>query len=318
MPSGFIRMHPPMALIIDNKDWSARSLESVLTPAGYDVIRVKTGMNGVARARAHPPDVILMNFDLPDGNAVGLCHLLRDEPRIGPTIPIVVLSTGHATRQQRLAALEAGAWEFLTYPFDAQELLLRLDGYTMAKAEIDRMKRESLVDETTELYTDRGLERRAEEIRSLAFRQGGPLACVVIAPAFESGQERPSSGADVDAIEQAIKQIGAVLKEAGRVSDAIGRLGKTEFAIVAPATDAEGAVKLARRLGAAIQRANSKPDSPHFSLRAGYEAVSNVREAQIEAHDLLERAAIAMRRAKPNGEGQWIQPFEGEAGEFRH
>jgi len=242
MPSGFVRMRPPMALIIDNKDWSARSLESVLTPAGYDVIRVKTGMNGVARARAHPPDVILMNFDLPDGNAVGLCHLLRDEPRVGSSIPIIVLSTGHATRQQRLAALEAGAWEFLTYPFDAQELLLRLDGYTTAKAEIDRVKQDSLVDEITHLYTDRGLERRAEEIRSLAFRQGGSLACVVIAPAFESGEERPSSGADVDAIEDAIRQIGDALKEAGRVSDAIGRLGRTEFAIVAPATHSRVAI----------------------------------------------------------------------------
>jgi diguanylate cyclase (GGDEF)-like protein len=306
-----------MALIIDNKDWSARSLESVLTPAGYDVIRVKTGMNGVARARAHPPDVILMNFDLPDGNAVGLCHLLRDEQRIGPSIPIVVLSTGHATRQQRLAALEAGAWEFLTYPFDAQELLLRLDGYTAAKAEVDRVKQESLVDDGTALYTGRGLERRAEELRSLAFRQGGPLACLVIAPAFESGQERPSSGADVDAIEDAIEEIAEALRDAGRVSDAIGRLGRTEFAIVAPATDAAGAVKMAERLAAAIHRANNKPDSPHFSLRAGYEAVSNVREAQIEAHDLLERAAIAMRRAKPNGEGEWLMPFEMEE-DYRH
>ena len=55
-----------------------------------------------------------------------------------------------------------------------------------------------------------------------------------------------------------------------------------------------------------------------LSILIIYEAVSNVREAQIEAHDLLERAAIAMRRAKPNGEGQWIQPCEGEEGEFRH
>ncbi len=140
---------------------------------------------------------------------------------------------------------------------------------------------------------------------------------MVIAPAFESGQERPSSGADVDAIEEAIQQIGDALKAAGRVSDAIGRLGRTEFAIVAPATDAEGAVKMARRLAAAIQRANDKPNSPHFRLRAGYEAVPNVREAQIEAHDLLERAAIAMRRAQPDGEDEWIQAFNGE-GEYRH
>ncbi len=317
MSGGYLRPRPPEALIIDNKDWSARSLESVLTPAGYEVVRVSTGMKGVERARVRPPDVVLININLPDGNGVGLCHILRAEQHFGASIPIIVLSTGHATRQQRLAALEAGAWEFLTYPFDAQELLLRLDQYITAKFEIDRVKQESLVDEPSELYSTRGLERRANELRALAFRQGQPMACVVLAPSF-AADEPASSGTDVEAIEAAVEQMAQALRAAGRVSDAIGKVGRTEFAIVAPATDAEGAVGLARRLAQAIEQENSrKTGKPGFTVRAGYEAVENVREQQIEAHDLLERAAIAMRRTKPNGDEGWIQPFDQE-GPFLH
>jgi diguanylate cyclase (GGDEF)-like protein len=311
MPGEYLRLRPPEALIIDNKDWSARALESVLKPAGFEVVRVPTGMKGVERARARPPDIVFINFHLPDGNGVGLCHILRDEPKIGHSIPIIVLGTGHSTRQQRLAALEAGAWEFLTYPFDAQELLLRIDQYVAAKFDIDRIKQESLVDELTDLYSLRGLERRATELQSLAFRHAEPLACVVLAPSFNGSEEElRSAGTDIEAIEAAVNQMARALKDKGRMSDAIGKIGRTEFAIIAPATNAEGAVLMARRLAAAIQAEAETRTGSHFRLRAGFEAVDNVREAQIEALDLLERAAIAMRRAQPNDEELWIESFD--------
>jgi diguanylate cyclase (GGDEF)-like protein len=253
---------------------------------------------------------VFINFHLPDGNGVGLCHILRDEPKIGHSIPIIVLGTGHSTRQQRLAALEAGAWEFLTYPFDAQELLLRIDQYVAAKFDIDRIKQESLVDELTDLYSLRGLERRATELQSLAFRHAEPLACVVLAPTFNGNGEETLSGTDIEAIEAAVNQMARALKDKGRMSDAIGKIGRTEFAIIAPATNAEGAVMMARRLAGAIQAEADRRTGSHFRIRAGFEAVDNVREAQIEALDLLERAAIAMRRAQPADDELWIESFD--------
>ena len=140
----------------------------------------------------------------------------------------------------------------------------------------------------------------------------------VLAPAFESEVQDAGSGTDIDAIEAAVNQIAHALRAAGRTSDAIGKIGRTEFAIIAPATDAEGAVRMAKRLAQAIEAENGKEAGrPHFKMRAGFEAVTNVREAQIEAHDLVERAAIAMRRAKPNGDTMWIQGLDQEE-PFRH
>ncbi len=306
--------HPrlPKALLVDHEDWSTDSLERVLTPAGYSVSRVRTGVTGMERARTQPPDVTFINIGLPDMNGVDLCRDLRDEPRFGPTIPIIAMSTRQP--ELRMAALEAGAWDVLRYPFNARELLGRLETYTASKFEADRIRGQMLIDQPTGLYSMRGLERRAQELQALAYRQHQPLACVVLAPSFSANGDLPSSGTDVETLESVVLQLAKALRAAGRASDALGRLGTTEFAIIAPMTDAQGAVKLIVRLADAIRSANGQTvDRPGFQLRAGYEAIADAHETPIEAHDLLERAAIALRKARSADNGGWIQPFENRA-----
>ena len=115
----------------------------------------------------------------------------------------------------------------------------------------------------------------------------------------------------------AVQQLAKAFKSAGRGSDAIGRLGKTEFAIIAPNTDSAGALRLAERLAEAIRAMDTGgPEAPpSFELRAGYDAVSDAREAPAAARDVLMRATIALRKSKTNGrEGDWIRPFETRAG----
>ena len=298
-------VRPPVVLIVDDQEWSARALESVLSPAGYAVMRSKTGVEGLKRARTHPPDLMFINHDLPDGNGTNVCEALREDPKFGASLPVIITSPNRPTREERLAALKAGAWEVLTYPLDAQVLLLKLDGYIRAKFEIERVRAESLIDHATQLYSVHGLERRAAELASLAQRSDEPLACVVLAP----DDERMGAGTDVETAEAAIGQLAKVLRTAGRVSDAIGRWSKTEFAILAPNTDAEGAEKLAERLARVMRPLPEKGELP-FQLRAGYDAVADLSKTPIDALDLIERAAIALRKARSGSNGEWIQPFE--------
>jgi GGDEF domain-containing protein len=90
------------------------------------------------------------------------------------------------------------------------------------------------------------------------------------------------------------------------VSDAIGRLGPTEFAVVAQGTDKDGAIRMAERLVRSIQT----PDGTAFKVCAGYDAVDNYHEAPIEPSDMLVRATMAMRLSRSDGNGSWIRPFE--------
>jgi diguanylate cyclase (GGDEF)-like protein len=291
----------PIALIVDDQEWTARALESILSPAGYAVVRAYTGKHGLERVKVEQPDLAFINLDLPDGSGVGMCRFLRDEPRLGASVPILVTGPRRPTRQQRLAAMEAGAWDVLTFPIDAQELVLKLNAYVRAKAETDRAKRESLIDRTTGLYSSLGITRRAAELSAMAHRREEPLACVVIAPL--------QSEEDGNQLAAAVQTLAKALREAGRSSDTIGRAGETEFAVLAPDTDALGAARLAERLRQAILARQRDAKTP-FRIKAGYDAVPNVGRTPTEAEQLLPHASVALRSAIAAGTGEWILPFD--------
>ena len=108
----------------------------------------------------------------------------------------------------------------------------------------------------------------------------------------------------------AVDLLADVLRATGRRSDAIGRVGPGEFAVIAPGTDRGGAVLLAERLARAVARASGEGTRAP-GLRAGYDAVANARYTPIEPKNLLARATTALRAAKGQGGPNWIQGFGG-------
>ncbi len=291
---------PPIVLIIDDQEWSTRSLESILAPNGFAVMRAYTGKKGLERAAIHIPDAVFVDISLPDCDGLDVCRTLRDDPLIGRETPIIVTSPERPSRSQRLDALRAGAWDVFGYPLDAEEVVLRLDAYAQAKFATERSRDEGLLDPLTGLYNLRGLERRADELASWAYRERRALACVVFAAAVPDEEDEAGMIGE-------LKSLASAFRSSGRISDTIGRLGKTEIAVLAPSTDAAGALKLAERLADAIRHAGPVPGA--VDLRAGFDAVANVRESPVDAKDLLKRATIALRKSKANG-NEWIQPFE--------
>jgi PleD family two-component response regulator len=294
------RSHPPLVLIANGQEWHARSLESVLGPHGYAVVRAYTGKQALERGRSARPDLIIIDADLPDLGGLEVCRVLRDDPQISASTPILVTGP-HPSRERRLAALRAGAWDYLTVPIDGEELQLRLDAFIRAKFESDRAREESLLDGLTGLYNIQGLARRARELGSQAFRHHDAFACIVLAPYVE-GPDAPESE---EALQAAVSYVATKLRANGRVGDAIGRLGPTEFAVVAHGTDAEAAMKLMQRLALVFESATQETGNavPRFKVRAGYEAVQNYHDAPIEPEDMLVRATIAMRTSQSDARG---------------
>ncbi len=287
----------PLTLVASGQEWWSRSLESILAPNGYAVLHAYSARQAIDRARRTQPDLILLDTHLPDGDGMETCQLLRDDPRIAKSTPILALTSGPPTKQEKLAALRAGAWELLVLPVDSEELLLRLDAYVQAKLEADHAREEGLVDPETGLYNMRGLTRRAREIGADAVRKHTPLACVVF------GAE-PASGTVHDPAALARK-----LREQGRVSDAIGQLGPAEFAVIAPATDAPAALKLAERLIQALgESAPAGPTVP--TIRVGYDAVADLHATPVDPSEILIRATSALKVARTRGNGQRIYRYE--------
>jgi diguanylate cyclase (GGDEF)-like protein len=301
---------PPLVLLANDQEWSARSLESILGPNGYAVLRAYTGKQVLDLARSAQPDLVIMDIRLPDMSGADVCTQLLDDVRFNASTPIIITTSGPAERAQRLAAFQAGAWEFASQPLDGEVLLLKLDAFMRSKREADRLRSESLLDPITGLYNMRGLVRRAREISAEAQRLHSAIACVAFAPVAEAFEmeERPLNGHT----EHVIEYLGAVVRRSGRVSDAIGRLGPTDFAIIAPSTRGDGAVRMMQRIQETM---DAEPaaigDSAHkLKIRAGYCAVPDFSESSVDAVEMLLRATTALRYLRTDESGAPIRAFE--------
>jgi PleD family two-component response regulator len=296
--------HPPLVLIANDQEWSARSLESILAPNGYTVLRAYTGQQALDRVRAARPDLVILDAQMPDLHGFEVCRQLRADPDLSATVPIIITTAGPSGRTQRLEAYRAGAWEFLGQPLDGESLLLKLQTFLAAKREADRQRADSLLDATSGLYNMRGLSRRAREIGSEVFRRHEALACVVFAPELDDGTPPP---------EPMAVRIGQLLREFGRASDAIGRLGQSEFAVIAPRTELEGARRLLDRLER-LFGSHDIPGAESLRLRAGCCVMPDFAASTVDPIEMLLRATSALRQLSQEGGQERIRSWAPAAG----
>src|ERR1039458_7317436 len=109
------------ALVIDDELQMRRLLRVCLEANGYRVSEAATGKDGIAEAAQHPPDVVILDLGLPDMEGVAVLKRLREWSRV----PVVVLSV-RDREEDKIAALDAGADDYVTKPFSSGELLARL------------------------------------------------------------------------------------------------------------------------------------------------------------------------------------------------
>ena len=111
----------PVALVIDDELQIRRLLRVCLEANGYRVLEAATGKDGIAEAAQHPPDVVLLDLGLPDMEGVAVLKRLREWSQV----PVVVLSV-RDREEDKIAALDQGADDYVTKPFATGELLARL------------------------------------------------------------------------------------------------------------------------------------------------------------------------------------------------
>ncbi len=123
---------PPLILVVDDDRAIVRALESVLDVAGYATQTANTGAAALEAAALRPPDMILLDMILPDIDGVAVCGRLREWTER----PIMMLSAldGDALK---IAALDAGADDYLRKPFSTGELLARVRAVMRRSARVD-------------------------------------------------------------------------------------------------------------------------------------------------------------------------------------
>jgi two-component system, OmpR family, KDP operon response regulator KdpE len=108
-------------LVVDDEPQILRALRATLRGAGYDVQTADTAEAALVAAAAHPPEAVILDLVLPDGNGTEVARELRT----WTSAPIIVLSAV-GEEHQKIEALDAGADDYVTKPFGVDELLARL------------------------------------------------------------------------------------------------------------------------------------------------------------------------------------------------
>jgi two-component system KDP operon response regulator KdpE len=116
-----ISARPLKILIIDDEVQIRRLLRLTLEAEQYQVVEAETGRHGLHEAAVNPPDGIVLDLGLPDIDGAEVVRQLREWSKV----PVLILSV-RAGEEDKIAALDAGADDYLTKPFGGRELLARL------------------------------------------------------------------------------------------------------------------------------------------------------------------------------------------------
>ena len=108
-------------LVVDDEPQILRALEITLRREGYEVDTARTAGEALSAAAARPPEAVILDLLLPDGSGTSVCRELRE----WSAVPILVLSAVEE-EAEKVAALDAGADDYVTKPFSVEELLARL------------------------------------------------------------------------------------------------------------------------------------------------------------------------------------------------
>ncbi len=117
-----------LVLVIEDDPDQRRLLERVLASGGWRVSTAPDGETGIASARAHPPDIIVLDVMMPNMNGYQACRRLKSDP-VTAGIPVIICTSKDQPADEFWAA-EVGADAFMAKPVDVIKLMQTLDRFT--------------------------------------------------------------------------------------------------------------------------------------------------------------------------------------------
>ncbi len=129
----------PLVLVIEDEPTQRSLLMRVLDGEGYDSLGIGNGEMGLRAIVEHAPEMVLLDLSLPGMDGFEICRRLRADP-VTATLPVIVI-TAHTSMEDMVAALDAGADDFLTKPVQQVELLARIRSAMRLRRAITSLER---------------------------------------------------------------------------------------------------------------------------------------------------------------------------------
>ncbi len=231
---------PPARVVIVDPDPVADAYAAYLMQAGVRVVQARDAAEAQDLFDAEVPDLVLLAEALPDADGVTFAKLLRQDPRFH-LVPLVLVGPAGGVAD-KIAALRAGADDFLAHPVD-ESLLLQL---VVSRAERGRQLRELVHrDGLTGLLNHATLLAELEIAVEFSRRSGSGFALLIVdVDHFRRVNDRYGHLVG----DQVLVHIGSLMRSHVRASDLVGRYGGEEFGLILRGCTPEGAAHVAHKL----------------------------------------------------------------------
>jgi diguanylate cyclase (GGDEF)-like protein len=292
-------------LIIDDSDAVRERI--IKTLESFDLFsryyEAEDGLEGFKKLLSSPVDIILCDLEMPRIDGFKFLSMMKSRPELQDT-PVIML-TGRDDRDLKIKGLEQGASDYITKPFDVEELVARVRVHLKIKNLQDDLKRTnelllelSNTDHLTGLFNRRYLmESLGKEVQR-SLRKGGNLSLIIL---------------DIDHFKQVndqyghlqgdlvLQKVALLLQKELRAYDTAARYGGEEFVAVLPDASLEDAVFVANRVRASVYANRFNGTLSQLSLTASL-GVAMFSKSDCETVDcFIKQADDALYRAKAGG-----------------
>ena len=233
----------PAILIVDDDRGTIHILDGMLADLGH-ILFATSGAEALELVRSAPPDLVLLDAELPGMSGFDVCAAMQDDPILSE-VPIVFV-TAHSEMEYETRALDAGAVDFIVKPFNPPVVRRRVKTQIKLKQKSDELRRLASIDSLTRLPNRRTFDQRLDEEWRRGLRTGQPLSLAMIdVDEFKRYNDRYGHIAG----DKCLKAVAAAIHNvARRSSDVVARFGGEEFAVILPATGGAIAAVLAERM----------------------------------------------------------------------
>jgi len=257
-PFGTLPPSRPTVLVVDDSRLALNGLCNLLK-ADCNALFGQNGLEALALATSESPDLIVLDVAMPGMDGYEVLKRLKAEPTTRD-IPVIFLTApGPAVSEAR--ALELGAIDFITKPYDPAILKARMHNQLAYKRSLDLAMALSMGDALTGIPNRRRFDAHLIQEWDHGLRSGQPISMILLDidhfKRFNDALGHPAGDACLQRVAEVLKQ--SML----RSLDFVARYGGEEFACILTATGARGGLEVAQRIAAKMAAAGIRhPDSP--------------------------------------------------------
>ena len=273
-------------LLVEDNNGDARIVQEALSESPrvhYRIERADRLTAALARLAKEPFDMILLDLTLPDGWGLDTFLRVRDA---APQTPIMVL-TGLDDETLGIMAVQQGAQEYLVKGQASGALIVRCLRYALQRHRMQEdLRGMALTDDLTGLFNRRGFTLLSRQLLKLCSRMSRPLV-LLFADLDNLAQINASAGGTA-AGDEALRQVGTLLRRTFRDSDVLARLAGTSFTVLA--IDSPDEKGLTARLEETLKDFNALRGQGEPRLSLGIGALRFAPEASVSIEDLMIQA----------------------------